>query len=61
MKEYLYMEEYRFATREGERLKGTLIRAYRAAEGGTRYILRSGGRDYRCVEDAEGSLIEYAP
>ncbi len=51
--------EYSFITRNGESLKGTLIRKYTAVEGGERYIISCNGTEYRCVRNADGVLVEY--
>lgn len=51
--------EYSFITRNGESLKGTLIRKYTAVEGGERYIISCNGTEYRCVRNADGVLVEH--
>lgn len=48
-----------FKTRKGDILAGRLIHSYSAFEGGMRYIISVEGKEYRCVKDGEGRLIEF--
>lgn len=48
-----------FTDRNGNKLQGTLVRQYGAFEGGMRYIIDTGTREYRCVKDENGNLVEY--
>lgn len=54
-----------FKTRDGEVKEGTLVRQYGvlvrqygAFKGGMRYIVSVNGKEYRCVKDADGSMVE---
>lgn len=54
-----------FKTRDGEvkegilvRQYGILVRQYGAFEGGVRYIISVNGKDYCCVKDADGNMVE---
>ena len=47
-----------FKTRSGELKEGTLVRKYGAFEGGMRYIVSVNGKEYRCVKDADGNMVE---
>lgn len=47
-----------FKTRDGEVKEGTLVRQYGAFEGGMRFIISVNGKDYRCVKDADGNMVE---
>lgn len=48
-----------FRTREGNIHEGKLIRQYGAFEGGTRYIILYNGKEYRCVKDNKGNIVEF--
>ena len=48
-----------FVTREGNVYDGILIHQYMAFEGGTRYIIRHDGKEYRCVKDDKGNIVEF--
>ena len=47
-----------FKARSGELKEGTLVRQYGAFEGGMRYIVSVNGKEYRCVKDADGNMVE---
>lgn len=54
--------ETKFRTRDGEVKIGMMVRSYRGFEDGNmRYIINSGGMDYRCVKDADGEYVEFVP
>lgn len=46
-------------TKNGVTIEGTLVRQYRAFEGGMRYIVRTSNGEYRCVKDSYGNYVEY--
>ena len=48
-----------FKTSDGVIMQGKLVRAYKAFEGGMRYILITANGEYRCVKDADGNYVEY--
>lgn len=47
-----------FRARNGEIKEGSLVRQYGAFEGGIRYIILCNGKEYRCVKDADGNMVE---
>ena len=49
----------KFTDRNGNELEGKITRQYGAFEGGMRYIIDTGTREYRCVKDENGNFIEY--
>lgn len=54
--------ETKFRTRDGEVKIGMMVRSYRGFEDGNlRYIINSGGMDYRCVKNADGEYVEFVP
>lgn len=48
----------KFKDRNGNELEGRITRQYYAFEGGMRYIIDTGKREYRCVM-SDGELVEY--
>ena len=56
------MAKNEFQTKEGERKIGKLINAYRAFEGGERFVFETpDGKEYRCIINEKGEYIEYRP
>ena len=47
--------------RNGEVVKGRLIRVYNAFEGGKRYIFQINKGEYRCIKNENGEFVEYTP
>lgn len=45
--------------RNGDVVKGQLIRVYSAFEGGQRYIFKTATKEVRCVKDETGKYVEY--
>ena len=48
-----------FTTKDGKKMIGVLLNRYQAFEGDMRYILFADGKEYRCVKDGNGNLVEY--
>lgn len=53
------MATIQFTDKDGKVLVGRVTYAYSAFEGGMRYVVLVGNKEYRCIKDADGKFLEY--